>query len=222
MLLFIGKISLLFLIYVIAIRLLGKSALAQLTPHDFGAIFFLAYILFGSIEINSLIEGITGGIVIIVLYISIARLSLWNKLSKYIIGNPTFLIRDGKILKNHLQHSRFTVTELLSTIRTAGYSDIRDVNHVLLEPNGKISIIPKSNKAMVTPDHLNLPLEDKGISIAVIIEGKIQHNNLKSINKDEQWLKSKLHSMGRTKINNILLATVRDKDYFLDIHSEQS
>ncbi|MGP4041800.1 DUF421 domain-containing protein [Gracilibacillus sp. D59] len=221
MFIFIGKIIILFIIYVVAIRILGKIALAQLTPHDFGAILFLAYILFGSLEIEGITQGIVGVITIIILYLTISKLSLWNKLDKLLIGESTFLIRNGKINIENLRSSHFTLMELLSAIRTAGYFDISEVDYAILEPNGEISILPKKDKVFLTPSHLGISVDDTGLPIIVVVEGEIQHNNLTMINKDKHWLKRELISQGYDQIEKIMFATVRDKDYDLKVYTEQ-
>ncbi|SEQ74925.1 DUF421 domain-containing protein [Piscibacillus halophilus] len=220
MLLFIGKVSILFIIYVMAVRLLGKSALAQLTAHDFGALFFIAYLLFGSIEVNGMLQAIIGGATILLLYLAITKLTLWNKLNKYLIGEPTFFIKHGKIMSHNLKKSRYTLSELMSIIRTNGYFDINDVDYALLEPNGEISVLPKKDKGFITPSHLDLNIDDNGLPIVVIVEGEIQRHNLKSINKNEDWLINELDSLGYSQLNKIFLATVRDKDLLLKVYTE--
>ncbi|SFL80219.1 Uncharacterized membrane protein YcaP, DUF421 family [Gracilibacillus orientalis] len=219
--LFIGHIIIIFIIYVVAIRILGKIALAQLTPHDFGAILFLAYILFGSLEIEGLTQGVVGVITIIILYLIISKLSLWNKLDKLLIGESTYLVKNGKINIDSLRKSHFTLLELLSAIRNAGYFDISEVDYAILEPNGKISILPKPDKAFLTPSHLGLSTDDKGLPMIIIMEGQIHYNNLTFINKDEHWLKKELTSQGYDRIEKVLFATVRDKDYYVKVYTEQ-
>ncbi|MRH43840.1 DUF421 domain-containing protein [Aquibacillus halophilus] len=221
MLLFIGQVIIIYIVYIVAIRILGKTALAQLTPQDFGAIFFLAYLLFGSIKIQGISQGIVGVIVVVVIYLSISKLSLWNKLNKLLMGEPTFLIKNGEIMPANLRSSRYTLMELLSSIRTAGYLDIDEVDYALLEPNGNISILSQNNRVANTQSQLNLSTVDEGFPIAVIVEGKVQLKNLKSIMKDHQWLKEELLAQGHSDIKKIFLATVKDKNYLLKIYAEQ-
>ncbi|RPF55864.1 DUF421 domain-containing protein [Aquisalibacillus elongatus] len=220
MLLFIGQIMLLFSIYIFSVRLLGKSAIAQLTAHDFGAIFFLAYLLFGSLEVDGVTQGLVGVLVVILLYLVISKLTLINKLNKYLAGESTYLIKNGKVMKRNLKRSRFTLSELLSSIRTAGYFDLSDVDFALLEPNGEISILPKRDKGFLTPSHLNISVEDRGLPIIVIMEGIIQHQHLDLIDQDDDWLKDQLQKLGYEDISNIFLATVKSKDLTLEVYLE--
>ncbi|MED4953010.1 DUF421 domain-containing protein, partial [Bacillus cereus] len=52
MLLFLCNVSFFFILFLLSLKLLGKSALAQLTPHDFGAIIFLSYLAFQAIPVS--------------------------------------------------------------------------------------------------------------------------------------------------------------------------
>ncbi len=49
---FLVKVIFIYIVFIVAVKILGKSALAQLTPHDFGAILFLSYLAFGSIKVT--------------------------------------------------------------------------------------------------------------------------------------------------------------------------
>jgi len=95
---FLVKLICLFIVFILAVKLLGKSALAQLTPYDFGAIIFLSYLAFGSIKVAGVMEGIIGIIVITCVHLFISKLSLLNWLNRFIIGNPTILIKHSKII----------------------------------------------------------------------------------------------------------------------------
>lgn len=94
---FLVKLIFLYIVFIVAIKILGKSALAQLTPHDFGAILFLSYLAFGSIKVNGVTEGIIGIIVITGVHLVISKLSLLNWLNPFIIGKTTILVKQGKI-----------------------------------------------------------------------------------------------------------------------------
>lgn len=67
-----------------------------------------------------------------------------NKLKSVIEGRASYLIYKGRILESSLTENRLTVNELLSEIRTQGIADIQDVGYAVLEQNGRISIIKRS------------------------------------------------------------------------------
>lgn len=221
MILFLGKLILLFIIFIISVRFLGKAAIAQLTPFDFGAIIFLAYLAFAPIEIKGPIQGIVGMIVITFLHFLISKLNLYKWFNHIISGEPAILIKHGKLIPINLKRSRYSLMELLSTIRAAGVPDIEDIEYAILEPNGEITILPQVDLVPVTPRLLKIDTEYKGLPIAVILEGRIQNKNLELIHKDEKWLLSELEKKGYKKIKNIVYASVRDTNYSFNIYLDQ-
>ena len=221
MILFLGKLILLFIIFIISVRFLGKAALAQLTAFDFGAIIFITYLAFGPIDVKGPIQGIVGMIVITLLHFLISKLNLYKWFNHIITGEPTILIKHGKLIPNNLKRTRYSLMELLSTIRAAGVPDIEDIEYAILEPNGEITILPQVDLVPVTPRLLKINTEYKGLPIAVILEGKIQHKNLELIHKDETWLFSELEKKGYNKIKNIIYASVRDTNQSLNIYLDK-
>jgi len=214
---FLVKLILIYIVFIVAIKILGKSALAQLTPHDFGAILFLSYLSFGSIKVKGVMEGIIGIIIITCVHLVISKLSLLNWLNPFIIGKPTILIKHGKIIYINLRESRYPLSELLSNLRTSGYPDIQDIEYAILEATGEISILPRKELVPVTPKDLHMKVEYHGLPIAVVIEGKVQKRNLKLINKNEEWLKQELKVQGYHQIKHIFYASVRDADHSLNV-----
>ena len=215
MLLYIGKVVVLFVLSVVVIRFMGKAAIAQLTPHDLTAIIFLATLAVSPIASDKMEEAVAGIIVVVLVHILFSKLILYRWLNRLLIGQPTILVKHGKISKANLDRSRFSLVELLASIRAAGYPDLHDVEYAILEPTGEISILPKAAVTAVTPRHLNIKTEYQGLPISVVVEGIIQQKNLRLIGKDEHWLKQELERLGYGNIKRIFYAAVRDNDYSL-------
>jgi uncharacterized membrane protein YcaP (DUF421 family) len=216
---FVLKLLLLFGIVILAMRCMGKTVLAQLTPPDLAAIVFIVTLSVRPIKVNGFGQTVIGISLIVIMYIFLSKLSLFRWLNRLFIGNPSVLIKHGKISKKALRKTRFSLVELLSAIRSAGYPNIQDIDYVILEPNGDLSILPNQAVVHLTPSHLNIETDYQGLPIAVIVEGKIQQKNLKLIHKDEKWLRKELTNKGIHKINNIFYAAVSDKDHSLIVDS---
>ncbi len=215
MFIFVGKLILLFGLVIMAMRCMGKTLLAQLTPPDLAAIVFLVTLAITPLKADGLEQAIIGIITIVVMYLLFSKLSLFRWLNRLFIGQPTILIKHGKISKRELRKTRFPLVELLSAIRTAGYPNIQDLDYVILEPNGDLSILPNQSVVNLTPKHLNIETDYQGLPIAVVVEGKIQHKNLRLIQKDEKWLREQLVNKGFNRLNTIFYAAVSDKDHSL-------
>ncbi|GGK04955.1 hypothetical protein GCM10007063_29160 [Lentibacillus kapialis] len=212
---FLLKLILLYFVTIIIIRSLGKSAFAQLTAHDLAGIFFVISLATGPVITDNFGYTITGLIVVGLVHIGFSRLMLFNGLDRIFVGKPTIVIKHGKLVRENLKETHFTLSEILSKVREEGHPDISLIDYAIIEPSGGISIIPHQDIAPVTPAQLDIETSYNGLPIAVVIEGRIQHRNLQLINKDEQWLKGELADAGYPDRSHIFYAAVRDDDYSL-------
>lgn len=191
---------------------MGKTALAQLAPHDIAAIIFLVTIAITPITTDKIGQSIIGLIVVAGSHMLLSRLTLVRKLNQWILGEPTILIKQGKLIRANLKQSRYSLVEVLASLRKAGYPYIHDVEYAILEPTGDISILPKKDVVAVTPRHLDLEVDYPGLPLSVIIEGRIQYKNLNLIEKDEEWLRKQLETFEVTSLQDIFHATVNEQD----------
>ncbi|QKY68634.1 DUF421 domain-containing protein [Lentibacillus sp. CBA3610] len=217
MLLFIGKTILLYVIIIIIIRLMGKSAFAQLTAHDLAGIFFVITLATGPVVTTNVVHTIVGMVVIGIVHIGFSKLMLFNRLKTIVIGQPTIVIKHGNIMHRNLTKSHFTLSELLSELREKGHPDMALIDFAFIEPSGDISIFPKPEASPVTPDQLGIETIHRGLPVSVIIEGEIQQHNLQLINRDEQWLEHEMAKAGFPNISRVFYAAVREQDHSLVI-----
>ncbi|MBR6649948.1 MAG: DUF421 domain-containing protein, partial [Clostridia bacterium] len=128
---------------------------------------------------------------------------------KIIYGKPNVLIYEGKINQKELARERIELSELICAIRQNGVASVEDVNHAILEENGKISVFPKSDSAPVTPKQIRGNTDDDGISLPLIMDRRIIGDNLKI----RGWSRSKLDkelSARKLKIDDVFLFSVDD------------
>lgn len=85
--------------------------------------------------------------VLITLHILLAYLAIkLNWIGWYIKGRETWLVKDGKILKDKMENSKITENDLLESLRKKGKDDLETVRHAFLERSGEISIIFKDEE----------------------------------------------------------------------------
>ena len=85
--------------------------------------------------------------------------------------------------------------------------NLEDIHTILLESNGKLSILPVSITRPLTPNDINISPEQDMPMANIIIDGKIMSGNLKYTGKNEAWLKKRLTQKGVSDIKEIILAT---------------
>jgi hypothetical protein len=59
----------------------------------------------------------------------------------WINGEPSLVLRDGRFLHEEMKAQRITENEILSAVREEGLADLTQVDAVVLETNGSLSVI---------------------------------------------------------------------------------
>lgn len=195
-------------------KLIGKKQVSELSLFDYvigisiGNFAAEATLDFNSQFINGIVAVITFGIVAYL--VSIVTMKSIT-LRRFFIGTPTMVIQNGKIILKNMRKSNIDINDLLEQIRTNGYFDISELEYVIMEANGKLSILPKSIYKPVTPNDMKINVDKSSLCANIIIDGKIMKNNLENMNKTTEWLEHEIKIKG-TKLENILLCTLDNQD----------
>jgi uncharacterized membrane protein YcaP (DUF421 family) len=138
-----------YLFIIVALRVLGKTELAQLSITD------LIFVLLISNSVQNAMVGsdtsLGGGIlaasVLFVLNFIFKKLKYkFPKLRKVLEGEPVILIHNGKMVETNCQKNGITKEELLQAIREHGSHSIEEVDSLILETDGNISVVSNEYK----------------------------------------------------------------------------
>jgi uncharacterized membrane protein YcaP (DUF421 family) len=211
------KILTLYLITIAIMRMMGKSTIIQMTPYD-----LVAIIIVGTIASEPLISTefwptVLALGILVALHILFSKMTLWQWGNRFFLGEPTLLIKNGEIIEDNIEKSMLSIAQLLSILRSKGYPKVTDVEYALLEPIGEVSVIPKAENTPVTVQHLQISIDDEGLPISVIVDGRIQYRNLQLLDKTKEWLLTQLRSQSLEQ-KDVLYAYVNEKNKKLHIH----
>ena len=118
------------------------------------------------------------------------------------------LIERGKILEKEMTKNNYNLTDLLEELRIKNVPNIADVEFAVLETNGQLSVIPKSQKRPTIPEDFYIITKYEGLPLTIISDGKLNSKNLQQGNKDLTWLKGELKKQTFDKIEDVLLASL--------------
>ena len=186
-----------YFIIVIAYRIMGKREVGQLGIIDLIMSILIAELVAIGIEKidQSIWMTLLPMIVLVLLEVLLGYLSVKSrKINKLFGGKPTIIISKGRIVYKNLINQRYSLDDLLLELRKKSISSIEDVEYALLETNGELSIFPYNTFKIKE----NIPLP-------FIIEGIIQEDILKQINKSKIWVNSLLDS-NNLDLNNVFYA----------------
>ncbi len=128
---------------IVLLRGSGKRTLSKLNVFDF--VFVVAVgSVFASTIISkdvTLVEGIAALATLIGIQIFLAELAARSSIAERIInGEPALLLSRGKFIPRALQKERITEEEVRAAIRAKGVNRVEDVDAVILENDGTLSV----------------------------------------------------------------------------------
>jgi uncharacterized membrane protein YcaP (DUF421 family) len=171
---------------------MGKRQIAQLQPYEFAVMLISSNLV--TVPMSDLSTPLLWGIlpiyVLLVLGLILSVLSLKSVfLRRLVCGKPRVLIERGIILTDALKAVRYTLNDLLEQLRSNDVFDMSEVYYAILETNGEISVILKSDLRSLKPKDMNISPKQENLNVALIMDGKLQKENLSYVKKDEHWLK---------------------------------
>ncbi|MBO8129318.1 MAG: DUF421 domain-containing protein [Peptococcaceae bacterium] len=211
MLLVIIRTLILYALVVVIMRLMGKRQIGQLQPFELVVIIVLSALVAIPMADTGipLINGIIPILTLLVAQGTLSYITLKSTKARGVVcGTPSVVIRNGKIVSEELERLRYNINDLLEQLRTKNFPNIADIEFAILETNGQLSVIPKSQKRPVCPEDLQIPTQYEGLPVTLIIDGKVNESSLKDINLSIDWLRKELGRFGITDLKKVLFASL--------------
>ena len=190
----------------VAYRLMGKREIGQLGVIDLIVSILIAELVAISIEEteNPIYLTIIPIAVLVLLEIVFAYISIKSRKFRNIFdGKPSLIIANGKINYKEMIKQRYSLDDLLISLRMQGIKELDMVEYAFLEPNGQLSIFK-----------YNLFKLRSSYPMPLILDGSIQKGALKHIHKSEAWLKSELKNKNLT-YEDIFYAFYKNKKIYI-------
>ncbi len=190
-------------------KLMGYRQITQLSMYD-----YIIGITIGSIASEMVVlenfqdigRPLTGMIIYALFTIILSILSRRSlKMRHFIEGNPITLYQNNQIDSTALKKAHMDVNEFLMQLRIQGYFDLTQLDEVILETNGNISVFPKSQYRPTIVNDFPIQYQKEKPLISLVINGQLLENQLQFIEKDEKWLQSQLKVQGYNSYDSILL-----------------
>ncbi|NLW23919.1 MAG: DUF421 domain-containing protein [Clostridia bacterium] len=225
MLITLLRTIILYILVVLALRVMGKQQISQLQPFEFVVALMLAELATIPMQDTGipLLKGILAIVILVAMQVGISYLSLKSQTFRRVIsGTPLVLIENGKIMEKELQKSRYNINDLLEQLRIKNYPNINEVAFALLETNGELSIIPKAEQKPVTVQDLNIFSQTVQLPLTLVVDGVVQQDNLQKRGLSEDWLVQELQKFDISKPRDALIAILDTSGIFFAQPKEKS
>lgn len=200
-----GRTVLIYFVVFMIIRLMGKREIGKLSVFDLVISIMIAEIAAFLIDDPHMpvMEGILPMVTLLLIQIGTAFLTLKNRTIRQLFdGKPSYLIENGKLNEEEMRKQRYTLDDLMMQLREKRLPNLADVEFAVLETSGKLSVLEKEafkdRPAADTKPGNPEPLREQprfryeGLPLPLIMDGKVQDENLEKIGKNRFWLKNEL------------------------------
>ena len=203
------RAMILYLLLVLAVRLMGKRQIGQLEPTEFVVAILIADL--ASVPMQDigipLLSGILPILTVLAIELILSVLALrFRRIRRFLSGNPILLMENGRILTENLKKTRLTIDELVQHLRENGILDLDTVQYALLEVDGQISTIVHPKYQPPTAADLHLKTEAQELPVAIISDGAVLDEHLAAAGRDRKWLDGQLKVLG-CRVEDVFLMT---------------
>ena len=201
------RTAVIFVTLLFIMRLMGKSQIGEMQPFEFVITLLIAELACIPMADTSipLLYGIIAIVAIFVLHQIVWLLDLWVKPMKSVIcGSPSIVINRNGIVERELRKNNLDVSDLIESMRAAGYFSLDDVYYGLYEANGSFSALENPDKSTST------------LSLTLIESGTADNKNLKKSGVTREKLDEFLEKQN-AKLKQVIVLTVNPEGrvYFL-------
>lgn len=191
-------------------RFMGKREVGQLGIVDLIVSILIAELAAMSIDKRneSIFLSILPIVFLVLIQIGLAYYSLKNSKARDTVdGTPSIIIKKGIINFKEMVKQRYNIDDLLTQLREQHIRSIEEVDYAILETSGNLSVFKK--KGDLSPD----------CPLPFILDGVIQKDTLKELNKDEKWVRDTLKKE-KVTLKEVFYAFYHEKKIFLIRHSD--
>ena len=184
-------------------RIMGKREIGQLSISDLTISILIAELVAISIENrqDATILTILPIILLVFLEVFLAYVQLkLNKVRPVMDGKPSVIIMDGKLNVREMVKQRYSLDDLLMSLRENQVKGLNEIDYAILETNGRLSVFKKDKEGTYP-----LPL---------IIDGIVDNDSLLNINKTTIWL-NKLLDTHDLSVDKVLYAFYKKNKLYI-------
>lgn len=207
----IFKTLFIYVLVAIIFRVMGKREVGQLGTFDLVVFILIAELVALALEHkDGFLINLVPVIILVLLQIIIAKISLKSvKFRNFVDGKPVIIIKKGIVNFKNMVEQRYTLDDLLLQLREKDVRSLDEVDYAILETNGKLSVFKKDDK------------DKKTYPLPIILDGKVEFENLYAIGKTKTWLLNTLIEKNISATDVFYAFTKNNELYIIRKNEEQ-
>lgn len=194
----------LFAFVFLVIRLMGKRELSKVQPFELAIIVMISDLASAPMQSRDtqIFSGIIPILVILIVY-GIFTLIIQSsiKAERVICGSPSLIIFKGKIIEREMRKQQLTIEEIMEQLRKNGIYNVQDVAYAILETNGDLNSVKKTDAVGQIP-------------LNIVVDGEYALNNMEILNLTKEQVDKKLEKE-KLNIEEVLVGSINEQGKFV-------
>ena len=206
------------------IRLMGKRQVGEMQPFEFVITLIIADLACNPMAELSvpLVHGIVPIITLMILHFLICFLARKVQFVRYVLtGRPAIVINPNGINFRELKELNMTLDDLIELMRGCNVFKIEEIAYAIIETNGNLCVIKKSEVESVTRSDLKVKVSQASLPINIIMDGRLMNENVRLSKIDNQFIENCLSKAEIKNIKDVLIMTL-DNNGEVFIQSKKS
>lgn len=198
----------LYVLILLILRIMGKREVGELAIIDVVVFVIMAEVAAMALESpdKKLSMSILPMIILLFIQLLSSYLSLKSKKFRDIVdGDPSVIIRHGKILEKEMRKQRYNLDDLFQQLREQQIGSVHEVSFAFLEPSGNLSVFKHDDTQPV---------------LALIVDGVIQKRHILIIGKTEEWLLTELKLQGVHDTRHVFYCSYENGDVMYQLREK--
>ena len=194
------RTAIIFIVLLLIMRLMGKRQIGEMQPFELVITLLIAELACIPMADASipLLYGIISVVTIYVLHEIVTLLDLKVKpLKSLISGKPSLVINKNGIDDYQLKKNNLDVSDLIESLRSAGYFSLDSIDYALYESNGTLSALPKQNYEEI----------QNSLPLVIIDNGSYDDKNLKITGLGKEFFDEILKNEQIKNVKDVLVLT---------------
>ncbi len=208
----------LYLLIVIAVRLMGKRQIGQMQPSELVVTILISDLIAVPMQDIGipLFHGVIPVLTLVALEIIISVVSLKSVRARNVLcGKPVCIIEEGHVIEEQLKKTRMSVDDLMEELRCKDIFDPADVRYAQIETNGQLTAVLNTDAETVKGKMLGIKKNQNEAFYLIVSDGVLFEGGLRDAEHSMSWLETTLHEKGLDLRDVFILLADRKGKVFL-------
>ncbi len=206
----IVRTVILYVFVIIGVRLMGKRQIGDMQPNELVITLLISEIAAIPLQDTSqpIIYGIVAIFILVILEIVMSVFAMkCMTVRKLMNGKSVVIIKNGVVDQTAMKKVRLTVLDLIELLRGQDVFNLSDVAFAVLEVNGELSVLLKTEKQPATVEDLEIKKEVEALHLPVISDGKVIPESLDALEISHKRLNEIVKS-NKLEVEQVFLMTL--------------